>query len=47
MKIKISCEINEKNIQKQSPRGFLQNGNMVPCKYAVNLENTETRYSNL
>ena len=23
MKLKISCKINEKNIQKQSPRGFL------------------------
>ena len=29
MKLKISCENNEKNIQKQTPRGFLtkwQNG---------------------
>ena len=23
MRLKISCKINEKNIQKQSPRGFL------------------------
>ena len=37
-----------KRIFKNSPpEVFWQNGNMVSCKYAANLQNTQTRYSDL